>query len=99
MGEIEFSSTHPLDQDKHSLTTAVKLHLVISGKSLYENVQSAVKVNKNLSDWFEVHNGVKQGCILSPSLFSMFINDLVHDINLLGLGIPCGLEIKIFSSK
>ena len=59
-------------------------------KSLYENVQSAVKVNNNLSDWFEVHNGVKQGCILSPSLFSMFINDLVHDINLPGLGIPCG---------
>jgi len=45
-------------------------------------------VNNNLADWFEVHNRVKQGCILSLSLFS--INDLVHDINLLGLGIPCG---------
>jgi len=58
-------------------------------KSLYENVESAVKVNNKLTDWFEIQNGVKQGCILSPSLFSMFINDLVEDINSVGLGVHC----------
>ena len=38
---------------------------------------------------FEIQNGVKQGCILSPTLFSMFINDLVEDINTAGLGVHC----------
>ena len=65
-------------------------------KSLYENVESAVKVNNNLTDWFEIQDGVKQGCILSPSLFSMFINDLIEDINTAGLGLNCK-EITISS--
>ena len=55
-------------------------------KSLYENVQ----IENDLSEWFGIQNRVKQGCILSPSLFFMFIKDLVHDINALGLGIMCG---------
>ena len=33
-----------------------------------------------MSDWFELESGVKQGCILSLILFSMFINDLTVDI-------------------
>ena len=58
-------------------------------KSLYDNVESAVKVNNDLTDWFEIQNGVKQGCILSPTLFSMFINDLAEDINTAELGVHC----------
>ena len=48
-----------------------------------------MKVNKDLTDWLEIQNGVKQGCILSPSLFSMSINDFVEDINTAGLGVHC----------
>ena len=58
-------------------------------KSLYDNVESAVKVNNDLTDWFEIQNGVKQGCILSPTLFSMLINDLAEDINTAELGVQC----------
>ena len=52
-------------------------------------MESAVKVNNDLTDWFEIQNGVKQGCILSPTLFSMFINDLAEDINTAELGVQC----------
>ena len=48
-------------------------------------------MNKELSDWFTVENGVKQGCILSPILFGLFINGLAHLINKLDVGLPCGV--------
>ena len=56
-------------------------------KSLYKCVSSCVNINDSLSDWFDVDMGVKQGCVLSPVLFSMFIDDLVVDINKTGQGV------------
>jgi len=52
--------------------------------------QPRVKVNDELSEWFDINCGVKQGCVLSPTLFSMFINDLVGDIHNSGKGVQCG---------
>ena len=46
---------------------------------MYENVSSCVRVNDDNSDWFTINSGVKQGCVLSPTLFDMFINDLMKD--------------------
>ena len=34
------------------------------------------RVKDDLSEWFSVEKGVKQGCILSPLLFGLFINAL-----------------------
>ena len=59
-------------------------------KALYEKVSICVKVNNEFSNWFDVDSGVKQGCVLSPTLLSMFINDLVDEIKCTGKGIRCG---------
>ena len=48
--------------------------------SIYANVRSYVKVNNKLSDSFDCDLGLRQGCVLSPMLFSLFINDLDDDI-------------------
>lgn len=47
---------------------------------------SYVRINCNLTNWFECKTGVKQGHNLSPTLFSIFVNDLVHEINNLDVG-------------
>ena len=56
-------------------------------QSLYTDVQCAVKVNDYLSPLFKVSQGVKQGCILSPTLFSLYINDLANEIKQMNLGV------------
>ena len=65
-------------------------------KALYSQVSSCVKVNGKFSEWFDINCGVKQGCVLSPTLFSMFINDLVGEIKGLGKGVQC--DIYSFTS-
>ena len=42
-------------------------------RSLYEGQQSAVRLECGTSEWFPVTKGVRQGCILSPHLFSLYI--------------------------
>ena len=59
-------------------------------KSLYHDVSYAVKVNGQLTDWFKVHNGVTQGCVLSCSLFQIYLNDLAIGINRLN----CGVQVN-----
>ena len=61
-------------------------------KSLYRNVKSSVKINGVLSEWFDVNVGLKQGCLISPQLFNLYINDLITDIQNLGLGVPIDEE-------
>ena len=76
-------------------------------KHLYTVPKSCVLVNNNKTNYFDVQCGVKQGDIISPTIFSLYVNDLVNELNLLNLGVPiddenmCALlyadDIVIFS--
>jgi hypothetical protein len=44
-------------------------------------------LNGNMTDWFNVDSGLKQGCILSSIMFNIYVNSLIDDINALNIGI------------
>ena len=64
---------------------------------MYSSACSCVNVNGSLTEWFDIESGVKQGCVLSPILFSMFINDLIVELRSSGCGIDIDGVIKIAS--
>ena len=55
--------------------------------SLYSNPMSRVVLEGFETEYFRCPIGVKQGDSLSPTLFSIFVNDLAMDIKDAGLGI------------
>ena len=59
---------------------------------LYSNPRSRVILQDHCTDYFNCPVGVKQGDCLSPTLFSIFINDLATDIKESGLGIDLELN-------
>ena len=62
-------------------------------KSLYSSVSSCIRLNNLHTDWFEVNSGLRQGCILSPLLFNLYINDLAIHLKSFGIGIECDDDI------
>ena len=54
-------------------------------KAVYSKVQCAVCCDEmGISEYFDCSVGVKQGCILSPTLFNLFINELAKEVSTLG---------------
>ena len=59
-------------------------------KCIYQNTQCCLKLNDTLTNWFRSESGVLQGDTLSPTLFNIFINDLIPSVKSLNKGIPIG---------
>ena len=46
-------------------------------ENAYKDTFSAVRVDGDISDWFETIVGVLQGCVLSPLLFNIFLEMMI----------------------
>jgi len=49
-------------------------------KNIYQVVESSVIVGEELTEWFEIGLGVRQGCTLSPLLFLIFVEGLSQEL-------------------
>ena len=74
--------------------TGLVYHLI---KDMYTNNKSAVKMNDKHTNYFVNNIGVRQGDGLSPTLFNIFINDIINELltdectpaNISGIKVGC----------
>ena len=48
-------------------------------RNLYDTATSGVLFNSSIGDWFRTTVGVRQGCLLSPTLFNIFLERIMTD--------------------
>ena len=48
-------------------------------ENLYDKAQSAVLFNGSTGEWFRTTVGVRQGCLLSPTLFNIFLERIMFE--------------------
>ena len=50
-------------------------------KSLHVGSKACVRVVNEVSEWFPVRMGLRQGCVMSPWLFNLYIDGVVREVN------------------
>ena len=49
---------------------------------LYAGQEATVRTGQGTTDWFQIGKGVRQGCILSPCLFNLYIEYIMRNAGL-----------------
>ena len=57
----------------------ISTNLIRVFKNLYDKATSAVLFNSSLGDWVRTTVGVRHGCLLSPTLFNIFLKMIMTD--------------------
>ena len=57
----------------------ININLITMIQKLYEKATSAVCFNNSIGDWFKTSVGVRQGCLLSPTLFNILLERIMTD--------------------
>ena len=53
-------------------------HLTCLPINLYAGQEAIVRTGHGTTDWFQIGKGVRQGCILSPFLFNLYAEYIIH---------------------
>lgn len=84
VGFIDFRKAY--DTVNRTVLWSVLMRSGVSGRMLrmiramYATVEARVLSNEGYTDYFECLQGLKQGCVMSPMLFSLLINELANEI-------------------
>ena len=57
-------------------------HLTSLLRNLYASQEATVRTGHGTTDWFQIGNGVSQGCILSPCLFNLHVEYIMRNAGL-----------------
>ena len=57
----------------------------------YVYIRACVRMGNEMSEWFPVNVGLRQGCVMSPWLFNVYMDGVVRNLNARVLG--KGLEM------
>ena len=73
-------------------------HLTCLLRNLYAGQEATVRTGHG-TDWFQIGKGVRQGCILSPSLFNLYAGYIMRNTGLeeAQAGIKIAREISVTS--
>ena len=55
----------------------INVSIIRAIENLYDKVQSAVLFNDSTGEWFRTTVGVRQGGLLSPALFNIFLERIM----------------------
>ena len=74
-------------------------HLTCLLRNLYAGQQATVRTEHGTTDWFQIRERVRQGCILSPCLLNLYVEHIMQNARLdeAQAGIRIAGEISITS--
>ena len=55
-------------------------------QSFYKDSRARVRVGNDVSEWFPINVGLRQGCVMSPWLFNVYMDGMIREVNVRMLG-------------
>ena len=60
----------------------ILVHLICLLRNLYAGQEATFRTVHGTTDWFQIGKGVCQGCMLSPSLFNLYVEYIMRNVGL-----------------
>ena len=69
--------------DRHGMWQMLSVYevggkLLTAVQSFYVDNRACVRVGNDVSEWFPVNVGLRQGCVMSPWLFNVYMDGVVR---------------------
>ena len=93
---MDLEKAYDISIDRHGMWQMLRVYGVVGKllkavQSFYVDSRACVWVGNDVSEWFQVNVGLRQGCVMSLWLFNVYMDGVVREVNVRVLG--KGLEL------